>query len=193
MATGYDFSVYIIYGHCAISCIGHHRGAKTKPYRGCTEIVQRLCDDRADIIRSYDFCTMLFCSPVEEKNCTLAAWSAQGLRTMTLRSYHATYDVFKGEVRSWSNLISEERVKFSEQNSENLMKIGWKIRKLWNFEVSQIFRKHFLTSLYEYANEWVDDVIASLLAIYFVHKVLKILIFAPTFDSYVPHIKIYWC
>ena len=40
---------------------------KTKPYRGCTEIVQRLCDDRADIIRSYDFCTMLFCSPVEKK------------------------------------------------------------------------------------------------------------------------------
>ena len=27
------------------------------------------------------------------------------------------------------------------------MKIGWKIRKLWHFEVSQIFsRKHFLTS-----------------------------------------------
>ena len=101
--------------------------------------------------------------------------------------------ILKGEVRSWSNLISEERVKFSEQNSENLMKIGWKIRKLWNFEVSQIFRKHFLTSPYEYANEWVDDVIASLLAIYFVHKILKILIFAPTFDSYVPHIKIYWC
>ena len=39
---------------------------------------------------------MLFCSPVEETNCTLAAWSAQGLRTMTLRSYDATYDVFKG-------------------------------------------------------------------------------------------------
>ena len=101
--------------------------------------------------------------------------------------------LFKGEVRSWSNLISEERVKFSEQNSENLMKIGWKIRKLWNLEVLQIFRKHFLTSPYEYANEWVDDVIASLLAIYFVHKILKILIFAPTFDSYVPHVKIYWC
>ena len=42
-------------------------GPKTKPYRGCTEIVQRLCDDRADIIRSYDFCTMLFCSPVGKK------------------------------------------------------------------------------------------------------------------------------
>ena len=26
------------------------------------------------------------------------------------------------------------------------MKIGWKIRKLWHFEVSQIFTKHFLTS-----------------------------------------------
>ena len=104
-----------------------------------------------------------------------------------------SYEIIKGEVRSWSDLISEERVKFSEQNSENLMKIGWKIRKLWNFEVSQIFRKHFLTSPYEYANEWLDDVIASLLAIYFVHKILKMLIFAPTFDSYVPHIKIYWC
>ena len=42
-------------------------GPQTKPYRGCTEIVQRLCDDRADIIRSYDLCTMLFCSPVEKK------------------------------------------------------------------------------------------------------------------------------
>ena len=41
------------------------------------------------------------------------------------------WGTIKGEVRSWSNLISEERVKFSEQNSENLMKIGWKIRKLW--------------------------------------------------------------
>ena len=37
------------------------------------------------------------------------------------------------------------------------MKIGWKIRKLWHFEVLQIFKKHFLTSRYEYANERVDD------------------------------------
>ena len=67
---------------------------KTKPYRGCTEIVQRLCDYRADIIRSYDFCTMLFCSPVE-KNKLYARCNdqTQGLRTMTLRSYDATYDV----------------------------------------------------------------------------------------------------
>ena len=81
---------------------------------------------------------------------------------------------FKGELRNRLNLISEERVKFCEQNSENLMKIVWKIRKLWHFEVSQIFTKHFLTSRYEYANERVDDVIASLLAIYFVHKIWKI-------------------
>ena len=80
-------------------------------------------------------------------------------------------------IRNRFNLISEERVKIFKQNSENVMKIGWKIRKLWHFEVSQIFTKHFLTSRYEY--EWVDDVIASLLAIYFVHKILKILIFCP--------------
>ena len=67
----------------------------------------------------------------------------------------------KEEIHNRFKLISEERVKKFEQNSENLMKIGWKIRKLWHFEVSQIFKKHFLTSRYEYANEWVDDVITS--------------------------------
>ena len=85
--------------------------------------------------------------------------------------------MLKGELRNSFNLISEERVKFCEQNSENLMKIGCKIRQLWHFEISQIFTKHFLTSRYEYANERVDDVIASLLAIYFVHKILKNSIF----------------
>ena len=33
-------------------------------------------------------------------------------------------DMLKGELRNRFNIISEERVKFSEQNSENLMKIG---------------------------------------------------------------------
>ena len=88
-------------------------------------------------------------------------------------------NVFKEELHNRINLSSEERVKIFKHNSENLMKIGWKIRKLWHFEVSQIFTKHFLTSRYEYANEQVDDVITSLLAIYFVHKMLKILIFCP--------------
>ena len=69
--------------------------------------------------------------------------------------------VLKGEIRNRFSLISEERVNIFEQNSENLIKISWKIRKLWHFEVSQIFKKHFLTSRYEYANESVDDVITS--------------------------------
>ena len=60
----------------------------------------------------------------------------------------------KGEIRNRINLISKERVQTLEQNSENVMKISWKITgKLWNFEFSQIFKKHFLTSPYEYANE----------------------------------------
>ena len=85
----------------------------------------------------------------------------------------------KEELHNRLNLSLEECVNNFKHNSENLMKIGWKIRKLWHFEVSQIITKHFLTSRYEYANDWVDDVITSLLAIYFVHKILKILIFCP--------------
>ena len=87
-------------------------------------------------------------------------------------------DNLKEEIHNRFNLISEERVKTHfEQNSENLMKIGWKIRKLWHFEVSQIFKKHFLTSRYEYANEWVDDVIASQFSIHYVHRNDKNFIF----------------
>ena len=43
MATGYDVYVYIIYGHRAISCIGHRRRAKDKA-------VRRLYGDRAEIV-----------------------------------------------------------------------------------------------------------------------------------------------
>ena len=85
--------------------------------------------------------------------------------------------LFKDVIRNRFNFILEERVKFSEQNSENLMKIGWKIRKLWNFEISQIFKKQFLTSRYEYANERVDDVIASQFSIHFVYRNDKNFIF----------------
>ena len=77
--------------------------------------------------------------------------------------------IFKGEIQNRFNLISEEKVKFLEQNSENLMKIGWKISKLWLFEVSQIFAKHFWKHRYEYANDWVDA-IASLLVIYILYN-----------------------
>ena len=78
--------------------------------------------------------------------------------------------LIKEELNNRFNLISEERVKIFKHNSENLMKIGWKIRKLWHFEVSHIIKKHFLTSPYEYANEWGDDVIASQYSIHFVHR-----------------------
>ena len=83
----------------------------------------------------------------------------------------------KEELHNRFNLISEERVKIFKHNSDNLMKIGRKIRKLWHFEVSQIFKKHFLTSQYEYANEWGDDVIASQFSIHFVHRNDKNIIF----------------
>ena len=53
------------------------------------------------------------------------------------------YYGFKEELHNRFNLSLEERVKNFKNNSENLMKIGWKIRKLWHFEVSQIFTKHF--------------------------------------------------
>ena len=49
----------------------------------------------------------------------------------SVRINHKNYDF-----RNRFNLISEERVNFFKHNSENLMKIGWKIRKLWHFEVS---------------------------------------------------------
>ena len=48
--------------------------------------------------------------------------------------------IFKEEIQNKFNLISEERVNIFEQNSENLMKSVE--RKLWHFEVSQIFKKH---------------------------------------------------
>ena len=66
----------------------------------------------------------------------------------------------KGETRNMFNLNLEEREKkFSNKTySENLMKIGWKIRKLRHFEVLQIFKKHFWKHRYEYANEWVVDI-----------------------------------
>ena len=58
MATGYDFYVYIIYGHRAISCIGHRRNAKDKA-------VQRLYGDRTEILMivriSYDLTISVRC------------------------------------------------------------------------------------------------------------------------------------
>ena len=44
--------------------------------------------------------------------------------------------------------------------------------------------KHFLNSRYEYANEWVDDVIPSQFSMYFVYKILKIFIFYPIYVKF---------
>ena len=54
----------------------------------------------------------------------------------------------KGEIQNRFHLISEERVKIFEHNSENLMKISWKIRKLWHFEVLWIFKNIFDQSIW---------------------------------------------
>ena len=59
--------------------------------------------------------------------------------------------VLKGKSRTdLCNLISEERVKIFEQNSENLMKISWKISKLWHF------KKHFLDQSIWKICKWVS-------------------------------------
>ena len=56
---------------------------------------------------------------------------------------YITMKSLKGNSGTRFKIISEERVKFYEQNSENLMKIGWKIKKLtlWSFTS---FHKTFL-------------------------------------------------
>ena len=50
-------------------------------------------------------------------------------------------------------------------------------RKLWHFEISHIFGKHFLTRPYEYSHERVDDVIPSQFSIHFIYRNDKNLIF----------------
>ena len=87
---------------------------------------------------------------------------------------HHTLEIGKGKCQLWC----------VKHNSESLMKIGWKIRMLWHFEVSQIF---FLTSRYEYADEWVDDVITSDLPYILYIKFWKFWL-CPNLWMYVPHI-----
>ena len=88
MATGYDVYVYIIYGHRAISCIGHRRGAKDKA-------VQMLYGDRTEIVRG---------SYVDR------AIPVQRLcedRKVKLSSLNATYNVFKGyDLTIWKICIT---------------------------------------------------------------------------------------
>ena len=43
MATGCGVCVHIVYEHRAISCTGPRGQAGVNPYRGCAEIVRKLC------------------------------------------------------------------------------------------------------------------------------------------------------
>ena len=78
----------------------------------------------------------------------------------------------------FNNLILEERVQNFEQNSENLIENQLKnkeVMTLWNFAN---FQETFLDqSIYEYANEWVDDVIASQFSIHLYTEMTKNFIF----------------
>ena len=60
------------------------------------------------------------------------------------------------------------------------------VQKLWKSDKKEgsydilkfhIFSEHFLTSPYEYSNEWVDDVIPSQFSIHFIYRNAKNLIF----------------
>ena len=56
-------------------------------------------------------------------------------------------------IRNRFNLISEERVNNFKQNSKKPDENQLKNKEVMTLEVLQIFKKHFLTSRYEYANE----------------------------------------
>ena len=116
------------------------------------------------------------------RNVNLFNYSENKIHTPSVSQYHIithiagkvlVLELVKGEIHSKINSIWKERVHFFLQNSEKIMKIGWEIRKIWHFEISHFFGKHFLTSPYEYSNERVDDVIPSQFFIYIVYKILK--------------------
>ena len=68
------------------------------------------------------------CSPPSSSTHSSSSYRSFSRYDHTTASFN-----LNGEIRNKLNLSSEERVNIFEQNSENLMKIGWKIRKLWHF------------------------------------------------------------
>ena len=63
----------------------------------------------------------------------------------------------KGEIHSKIESILKQRVHFYLQNSEQIMKIGWEIRKIWHFEISHFFRKTLLDQslwIFKWASWW---------------------------------------
>ena len=102
MATGYDVYVYIIYGHRAISCIGHRRRAKDKA-------VRRSCRDCTGVVgRSCDFCAVTV--TYSRKSYVDRAIAVQRLcedRKVKVSSLNATYDEFEGyDLTIWKICIT---------------------------------------------------------------------------------------
>ena len=76
--------------------------------------------------------------------------------------------VLKGQVHPNKKFIWIKREKSNKHNTENFIKIGCKIRKLWYFKVSLYFTKQLYAHPGRYANEGTDDITHSLFLLYFI-------------------------
>ena len=65
---------------------------------------------------------------------------------------------FKGQLQTKFFIIKEKK---SLRNGTKIMKIGEEIGNLNEFfQLSHVFKKHFLTSSYEYSFEWSDELLS---------------------------------
>ena len=80
---------------------------------------------------------------------------------------------FKGQVHPNKKWILNNREKSNKHTTENFIKIGCQIRKLWIFKVSLIFHKTVICTSQWYANERVGDVTHSLFLLYFIVWILQ--------------------
>ena len=88
--------------------LGIVEGPKTKPYRGCTEIVQRLYGGRREIVRFLRGYSNIFTEIVHRSydSRTEAVRRPQG-EGVKVSSLNATYDVFKGyDLTIWKICIT---------------------------------------------------------------------------------------
>ena len=95
----------------------------------------------------------------------IKSWQGSSRNNMEKKHWHKVLEVkenverllMKGQVHCKMKFISTKRINNCKQNSENLMKIECKIRKLWIFEILLFFEEHFLNSRYEYSVSWWCD------------------------------------
>ena len=74
----------------------------------------------------------------------------------------------KGVLRAEKNMIWTDKVKSDKQNTENFIKIGQGITKLWHFKALHYFGKTVLCMSSWICNEQADDVISPLILLYFI-------------------------